>query len=78
MIQFSKFTSNVDYLWDQEGFCCIDQISEINEAILVDEEEVLFNPLNTFEILKWNPKTRILLLLYSPQLDILEKKKNRQ
>ena len=38
IIRFSKFTSNVDYLWDQEGFCCIDQISEISEHILVDEE----------------------------------------
>ena len=73
-ISFSKHTSNYDYLWDQEGFCCIDQISEISEFVIVDEEEVLFNPLNTFQIVKWDKLNRVLYLMYGPQLDILEKK----
>lgn len=61
-IKFSKLTGDANYLWDQEGFCCIDQIDEISKYVLVDEEEVLFNPLNTFQIVDWDQAKRILML----------------
>ena len=38
-----------------------------------DEREVLINPLNIFEIVKWNEDRKYLHLRFAPHLDILEK-----